>query len=103
MDKKGINIVNVDWLSLNFKNIVAKDLLNCFCLSVKNEDVKTENFILQERGFVTGYTHSYSYMGTPYIVISFCPNRSEMGVNIQITGQGCKMIYLSDIKDFYQP
>ena len=95
------NCVNIDWLSLNFKNVQAQDVLEVFCEATKDENLTVSNFIYNdERGFVTGYTHSYSYMGTPYIVVSFCPTRPEMGVNLQITGQGCKLIYFQDIKNF---
>lgn len=98
--EKTRNQVNVDWLSLNFKNIDADLLLDCFCQAVNHNDVVVENFVYNERGIVTGYTRSYSYLDTPYIVVSFCEDRKEMGVNIQITGQGCKLIYIDDIKRF---
>jgi hypothetical protein len=98
--EKTKNQVNVDWLSLNFKNIDADLLLDCFCQAVNHNDVVVENFVYNERGIVTGYTRSYSYLDTPYIVLSFCEDRKEMGVNIQITGQGCKLIYIDDIKRF---
>jgi len=98
--EKTKNQVNVDWLSLNFKNIDADLLLDCFCQAVNHNDVVVENFVYNERGIVTGYTRSYSYLDTPYIVVSFCEDRKEMGVNIQITGQGCKLIYIDDIKRF---
>ena len=94
------NKVNIDWLSLNFKNIDAISLLDCFCQAVKHDDVIIENFVYNERGKMTGYTQSYSYLDTNYIVVSFCEDRDEMGVNIQITGQGCKLIYIDDIKRF---
>lgn len=97
------NAVNIDWLSLNFKNIQAEELLEIFCNATNDTNVSFENFVYNDdRGFVTGYTHSYSYLGTPYIVISFCPGRSEMGVNIQITGQGCKLIYFDDLIRFLE-
>ena len=97
------NVVNIDWLSLNFKNIQAEELLEIFCNATNDTNVSFENFVYNDdRGFVTGYTHSYSYLGTPYIVISFCPGRSEMGVNIQITGQGCKLIYFDDLIRFLE-
>ena len=97
------NAVNIDWLSLNFKNVQAEELLEIFCNATNDTNVSFENFVYNDdRGFVTGYTHSYSYLGTPYIVISFCPGRSEMGVNIQITGQGCKLIYFDDLIKFLE-
>lgn len=100
-EQKIENAVNIDWLSLNFKNIDAENLLNIFCETTKDENLTVSNFVYSdERGFLPGYTHSFSYMGTPYIVVSFCPNRHEMGVNLQITGQGCKLVYFNDIKNF---
>lgn len=98
--EKSKNKVSIDWLSLNFKKIDAISLLDCFCQAVKHDDVVIENFVYNERGKVSGYTQSYSYLDTNFIVVSFCDNREEMGVNIQITGQGCKLIYNDDIKRF---
>ena len=94
------NRVNIDWLSLNFKGVDAYTLLEVFCNSTVHEDISITNFVYNERGIVTGYTESYSYLDTPYLVVSFCTGRDEMGVNIQITGQGCKLIYIDDIKRF---
>ena len=93
------NIVNIDWLSINFKKVNADDVLKTFCDCTASTDLKVENFIQLDRGIVTGFSGCYSYLGQNIIVISFSPI-PHMGVNLQVTGSGLKLIGKKDILKF---
>lgn len=92
--------VNFDWLNITFHNVDPEVILNIFCDSVEDENVKESNFLKLERGIVPGYNQSFSYMGTPYIVIASNPEHCQMGVNLQITGTGLNLVTYKDILKF---
>ena len=95
------NQVIIDYLTLTVHQVQVLDLLEIFCKFIENQEIIPSNFTLYEYGTLKGYDTSYRFLGENIINFNFSTKLPErMGVNINISGQGLKLINLNNLIEF---
>lgn len=91
----------IDYVIAEYMQLNAFSLLQEFCKYMKDKELKIDYFVYKEKGVVPGFSHSYALNGSNALVFSYNRKRIDMGVNLQITGAGCKLVMFNRLRDYF--